>query len=296
MAIPESQLDTWSHQGAQKGSSDTYASVKGVLEDEVSPYFLKSFETYLQGSYCNDTNVWAESDVDIVIVLKSAFLHDTGGLPEAVRKQFDAAYNTATYGYPEFKSQVTEWLKKKYGGSVQPGSKAVYVQGDNNRRDCDVLPCMQYRRYHRFNGIGDEGYVEGIVFYSGDGTRIVNYPKQHSANCTSKHQSTDSWFKPSVRILKNIRNKMVQDKVIKEGLAPSYYLEGLLYNVPKEKFGKSYQDTLADSLNWILEQDRSKFFCANEQYYLLHASSPVTWRAEQCTEFLEAVKTYWNAW
>lgn len=156
---------------------------------------------------------------------------------------------------------------------------------------------MAYRRYHWFNSTEDQEYAEGICFWRADGTQIINYPKLHSANCTTKHQDTDLWFKPSVRILKNMRNKMVEQKIIKDGLAPSYFLEGVLYNVPKEKFGKSYQDTIADSLNWVLEQqDRSQFVCANEQHYLLREHSPVTWREEECKQFLEAAKSFWNSW
>jgi hypothetical protein len=40
----------------------------------------------------------------------------------------------------------------------------------------------------------------------------VNYPKQHSENCTRKHKNTASQFKPLVRIFKNIRTKLVVDK------------------------------------------------------------------------------------
>lgn len=35
------------------------------------------------------------------------------------------------------------------------------------------------------------------------------------------------------------------------GIAPSYYLEGLLYNVPNDKFTTSYQDCFINTMNWI---------------------------------------------
>ena len=58
MAIPEAQLDTWDAQGSVKQSKDTYASVKGTLEDSKAPYYSRSYDApYLQGSYGNDTNV-----------------------------------------------------------------------------------------------------------------------------------------------------------------------------------------------------------------------------------------------
>jgi len=98
------------------------------------------------------------------------------------------------------------------------------------------------------------------------------------------------------RILKNMRGRLVSEKMIELGLAPSYYLEGLLYNVPEEKFGKSYADSFVNAINWILEADRSKFVCANEQYYLLREGSPVTWREENCDKFLSAAVELWKEW
>ena len=65
-----------------------------------------------------------------------------------------------------------------------------------------------------------------MCFFTSSVDRIVNYPKQHSANCTAKHQATSMWFKPMVRILKNMRGKLVDAGAIDDGSAPSYFLEG----------------------------------------------------------------------
>ena len=57
-------------------------------------------------------------------------------------------------------------------------------------------------------------------------TGSVNYPKQHSDNCSTKHQATKSCFKPMVRILKNARVKLANDgKIDNLAVAPSYFLE-----------------------------------------------------------------------
>jgi len=107
---------------------------------------------------------------------------------------------------------------------------------------------------------------------------------------------SNEWFKPMVRVLKNLRGKIIENKMIEAGVAPSYYIEGLLYNVPNEKFGKSYGDSFANCINWILDADRSKFVWANRQYYLLREDSPVTWRDSKCTEFLTAACDMWKQW
>lgn len=81
MGIPESQLDTWSHQGSITQSSTTYATIKNALEAGGSTYASKSYKVFLQGSYGNDTNIYSESDVDVVIQLDSTFYHNLESLP-----------------------------------------------------------------------------------------------------------------------------------------------------------------------------------------------------------------------
>ena len=98
-----------------------------------------------------------------------------------------------------------------------------------------------------------------------------------------------------VRILKNMRNKLVNDGVLADGIAPSYYLEGLLYNVPKEAFGSTYANTFATAINWLSKADRSKMRCANEEYYLF-GNSAVQWSTTDFDLFLKAVVNLWNRW
>lgn len=57
MAVPESQLETWSHQGSISQSSSTYATIKRAIEASDTKYADKDYEVFLQGSYGNDTNI-----------------------------------------------------------------------------------------------------------------------------------------------------------------------------------------------------------------------------------------------
>ena len=86
---------------------------------------------------------------------------------------------------------------------------------------------------------------------------------------------------------------MIEKKLIADGLASSYFLEGLLWNVPVATFGGTEQQNFTDTLDWLNKVDHSKFTCANELYYLFHPTSPVTWRAENCEIFLSAAINYW---
>lgn len=99
-----------------------------------------------------------------------------------------------------------------------------------------------------------------------------------------------------VRVLKNMRSKMIEGGLLDEGVAPSYYLEGLLYNVPNDQFGGSYEDCFVNAINWIQKADETKFVCANGQYYLLREDSHVTWRTEKCDKFILAAIQLWNEW
>lgn len=296
MPIPESQLKTWSHQGSITQSSDTYNTIKNVLEAKGTPYAGKNYKVFLQGSYGNNTNIYSESDVDIVIKLNNCFQRDLSKMPQAQQDAFKASHKDATYTHVDFKSDVLSVLSNTYGGNVVSGEKAIAISPSGNRRKADVIAAIQYRHYHKFMSIQDQSYVEGICFYSSSGERIANYPKRHSENLTKKHQNTSEYFKPMARILKNLRSRLITEGMLESGVAPSYYLEGLLYNVPDHLFGGSYEDSFINAINWINDADREKFVCANEQYLLLHDSSLVTWRTEQCDLFLRATIDIWDQW
>lgn len=297
MAIPLSQLETWSHQGAIQGSSSTYNTIKNVLERSTNPYAGKGYNVFLQGSYCNDTNIYAESDVDIIIRLKDTFYSNVTQMTVVDQASWGGAYSDATYTHGNFKADVLKVLQDEYGDDVVAGDKAIMIEANGNRRKADVITAAEFRRYFKFNSIYDENYVTGICFWDSKGNRIANYPKQHSENMTRKHQSSDCWLKPMVRILKNMRTKLVNDGIIEGKIAPSYYIEGLLYNVPDDKFTTDYEDCFVNAINWIQsEADKSKLLCANEQYYLLWENTPTSWPKANSETFLKEIIKLWKEW
>jgi hypothetical protein len=193
MGIPEAQLETWSHQGAITQSKTTYGTIKSALEAPGSAYSAETYKVFLQGSYGNDTNIYRESDVDVVMRLDSSFQHDLEELPQGQKDAFMAAYPAATYTYNDFRRDVLSQLQgAEFGASVKPGTKAVKIKAGGSRRDADVLIAMQFRRYDRFVSRNDEEFDRGICFWTSGDTRVVNYPRQHSENCTTKQQATSS--------------------------------------------------------------------------------------------------------
>jgi hypothetical protein len=298
MTIPLAQLETWSSQGSITQSKDTYATVKAALEDTNATYTDRNFKVFLQGSYGNDTNIYAESDVDVVIRYDGAFYYDIKERPADEQAAFNAAYpNNGTYSYSAFKEHVRQALRTKFGDSAKPGTKAIRIDGNGNRRNADVIVAFEYRRYYKFKASYDESHVTGMCFFASGNTQIANYPKLHSENLTVKHQATGNKFKPLVRIFKNMRSKLIEDGLIAEGSAPSYYIEGLLYNVPNDQFVGDYQDIVLNILNWLYNtKDRSEFVCANNQYYLLRDDTHTCWACADGANFINAAIELWNEW
>jgi hypothetical protein len=305
MTIPESQLDIWAKQGSVTQSKDTYATIRRALEASNAAYKQKGYDIFLQGSYGNDTNIYAESDVDVVIRISSYF-YELNDLAPDERAAFQRSFVPEAYTYEEYKADVQAALVRSFGSSVQPGGKAIAVEASGNRRKADVIVAEEFRNYYSspgyspyssvYLGSSSPRYHEGICFLTSSGQRIINYPKQHSANCTTKHQATGDRYKPVVRIVKNLRNRLVATGALQAGVAPSYFLEGLFYNVPNAKFSWSYATTLVESMNWILGASRDELLCANERYYLVRDYEHNCWPVANYNQFMSALVRGWNDW
>jgi hypothetical protein len=293
MAIPEDQLETWSGIGAQTTSKDTYATIKTCLD--AGTYGGKTFRSFLQGSYGNDTNIWKESDVDVVMELTGLYYYDLSSLTSQEQQIWRSAHAAGDYSFNQFKTDVFARLQAQFGADVEQGTKALTVKARGNRRKADVLACFEHKRITSTGLIGDTT-VEGICFWKADGTKVVNYPRMHSQNLTAKHQSTNGYFKPVVRIFKNARQRLIDSGALVAGVAPSYYIEGLLHNIPTPHFGVSYATTVFECLSYLNNANRAAFLCANQQYPLLDGNADVTWNTAHCNAFVNGMVDLWNQW
>ena len=294
MAISEAQLETWSHQGSVIQSASTYETIKNALQDNNSPYASKKFDVFLQGSYGNDTNIYADSDVDVVIRLSSVYYSDLTKLNEEEKSLYKKHRTDGTDTFSAFKAEVLSWLTAKFGSGVNAGSKAIFLPDNGNRRKVDVLVCVKHRSYYKYSGPADARYHDGVCFWTDKGKKIVNYPKQHMSNSTTKHQGCNQRFKPTVRTLKNIRNGAIEAGYLREGVAPSYYLDGLLYNVPPDLFVNSCEQTFINYIKWLDQCNRNELLCANKRHYLLRDNSPVCWNERDYLTFREGIVKFWN--
>lgn len=296
MAIPESQLATWSSQGSVTQSAQTYSTIKLALESREAGYAGKDYEVFLQGSYGNDTNVYDDSDVDVVIKINSLFYRDLSCLNPEQTAAYQGAFNDADYSLKDFKQAVVAILSKRFPNDLTLGNKSLWIKPNGGRRKADVLVSAQFRSYHEFLNLSNQRYDEGLTFLTSDGARIENFPKQHSANLTQKHQSTNKRLKPMIRVFKNMRNHMRDNKLLAGGIAPSYFIEGMLYNVPDDKFSASYATTVAACHDWLEQADRTKLVCASYMHWLVREGERSSWPTENYTKFLAAVRDLWRRW
>ena len=81
----------------------------------------------------------------------------------------------------------------------------------------------------------------------------MNYPKEHSRNGSAKSAQTWDRYKRTVRMFKNARNYLESSGKISADLAPSYFIECLLYNAPDLGFQHSFQNTYAAIVKWVVE-------------------------------------------
>src|SRR3984893_3951615 len=119
MTIPEKQLETWTNLGSVQQSSATYQTIKRVLDHTDAPYATRSADSFLQGSYCNDTNIYGDRDVDIVLRTKQFFYYNINPLPEPQKAAFKHDYpSPSQYDLGSFKQDAITWLAKKYGSDL----------------------------------------------------------------------------------------------------------------------------------------------------------------------------------
>jgi hypothetical protein len=294
MAIPESQLEVWAKSQQTQIAVNTYNSIKTALNSGKSAFQGKDFDIYLQGSYRNSTNIRSDSDVDVILQFNSSFYGNKNELSSFERQSYDSIFSTSNYSWAQFRQDVLNTLQAYYGATnVISGNKSIKIAKGSNRLPADVVPSFQYRRYQGFHGFASS-YSEGITFWTQNENRqVINYPKLHYQNGVQKNEATKESYKQAVRMFKNARNAAIDRGLLQKGIAPSYFLECLLYNVPDDNFRGSYQSVYANCLNYISNNLSTQFQCQNRQSPLFGAS-PEQWDIDSAKLLLGTLIELWS--
>ena len=209
---------------------------------------------YLQGSYPNATNIYGDSDVDIVVETSNVFYHN---LPFSVKQQM--GWDDARYSWANFRDEVKIALTSHFGhDKVSQANKCIKVNGDGgNRLNADVVPSCTYKQYH-----GGTHAASGITFWTQSSQQVVNYPRLHLYNGQGKNTSCSFQYKPNIRVFKNARNIAQANSPY-----PSYFLECLFYNVPTSNFVTKHTDTYMNCISWLYQATQNNqldsFLCQN---------------------------------
>ncbi|NUN13683.1 MAG: nucleotidyltransferase [Myxococcales bacterium] len=272
--------------------SNTEKMIRAAISE--SPALSKrSIDVFAQGSYRNNTNVRQDSDVDICVCCRDVFFYD---LPSdgSITKS-SAGFSDADYGYSQFKNEVELALVAKFGRSmVTRGNKAFDVHATSYRVDADVVPTFEHRRYYQYSG--QIRFHKGTELHPDKGGKIINWPDQNYENGVDKNKATNNRFKFITRVIKRLKNEMEEKNISEAKPIPSFLIECLVWNTPKDGFGHiQYSDdvryVLAHTFNETTTFERCKEWGeVNELKYLFRLSQPWTW--EQAHAFLGVAWDY----
>lgn len=298
MAINNDQLCTWANAPGATRAESTYAKIRLALaRNSVSQ--IRSCEVYLQGSYANSTNIRIDSDIDVVVQLNSTFGYNIKRLSDFQKSLFHLAYpNPATYHWSDLRRDVIQALKQYFGENriKTDGNKSIKLIGDQNISNADIVPCLQYRNYNSFDIANHDDFVEGMRFWTmRDKEEIINYPKVHKKHGEEKNtnESAGEKYKDTVRVVKNIRRRLIEEESFDVNKAPSYFIECAIYNAPDGHFSGNHANCLENVLDFIIRRCDTSRMVTGSHEHLLFGSDEWQWNIPDANDFFTSVEEYY---
>lgn len=191
-AFSEQTLDNW-RKPASENEEQKISNVVTMIKDAIKAHSIlktKDIEFVMQGSYCNNTNVKLNSDIDLCAMLKDTFYADY----REGASRGDYGFVDGTNKFDDYRGYIIEALQDKFGKeNIRPGNKAIYIESNTYHVHADVVPAFQYRNYRNDTKNDETAFVEGIKFFATDSQAIVNYPKIHVKNGILKNDRTNCY-------------------------------------------------------------------------------------------------------
>ena len=280
MPIPESTLSGWGHHRSGMASAQAHVAIRDALAAYPWPTGI-TYKVFLQGSYQNGTNLSQDSDVDVVIQLASRLRPSVAALgPDALRA--NASHRSALERWQTFRQHALHAMRARFGGTVMSGRKTLKVPRGRIPAAADVVVTLKHE--------------DGLAFYLPDARRwVVSYPQRHHQRGLSKERATGDRFKRYVRIFKAARNQLISRGALDPGVAPSYFIECLLYNVPDRLFRGELSATYIGILQW-LETAPMRNFETQSGRTKLFGPRDEQWSPERARRFVSALRQLWEGW
>lgn len=275
----------------------------------------RSWTIIEQGSYHNNTNTRAESDMDLCVCLTDAFFTD--GPPGDVPTLTELAREPVPFKFEQYRAHIAWCLQQEFGAAaVTHGSKAVHLhKNDAERINADIVPAYRFERYGpRLAPLGHRGEPKlGVALLTRGGQRMTNFPEQHYRNGCAKNDLTARRYKRVVRILKRLRNHMAENPELPQELraqvraTPSFLIESLVYNCRNELFRHTviYDDVVAvlGHLSVALQdQLRTSLLglFAYDHWMEVNGVKPLfaaeqAWTVQSAAQFVAAARAYLGA-
>lgn len=289
MRYSNGELDNWTSPLSETEEARVENTEK-MIRDAIrsDPNLNKmDIEVFVQGSYANNTNVKAESDIDICVMLKDTF-HSK--YPEGKTRE-DYGFVASSMKFLDYKDMVRQAITKKFGAQyIKEGNKSFKINENTYHVKADVVPAFQYRNYKYIGSIDPDRFVNGIYFLASDMSEVINYPKVHIENGNNKNIKTNRRYKKAVRIMKKIKNNMVDDNITNGDVISSFLVECLVYNVPDSIFinNETWIDIIKEIIIFLYNSIKEKRYTnwgeVSEMYYLFHENRK--WKPEDAMQWL----------
>jgi hypothetical protein len=195
----------------------------------------------------------------------------------------DQEHKFAYERWHSFRDQVLKALRATYGTrAVASGRKSLKVAKGKIPAAADVVVTLHHEN--------------GLAFYlSSEHRWVVSYPQQHYARGLKKEQATNGRYKRTIRMFKAARNHLVENDAIGDGIAPSYFIECLLYSVPSSLFKSSLGKSYKGIVEYLATTELEGFECQNGVRELFGPSRDL-WSVKRAHRFVRALGSLWEKW
>jgi hypothetical protein len=238
------RLEHWERPASdsEEATIERAAAMTRQVMSANSWFIAEKVEIQPQGSYYNNTNVRKESDIDLRAIHPDIFIQYEPGVLQSNAYRALSYYSTGktfTDTAAQLRYHILTQLGSRFGAHNvdASGKKAIRVNGiPGSRATVDIVPCFVLHRVGWNPLTSSYWTVKGIAILSVDGSWTFSFPDQHHANGIAKRARTRLRFKKVVRMVKRLRDELVQQGAIRAKEVPSFLLESLVYGVEDNTF------------------------------------------------------------
>jgi hypothetical protein len=294
--IPEPQLKEWSQRGPAQAAADTLAAVtQGLAALDIKRFGRP--EISLGGAFATETDTAADSEVDLIVLLRDVFHPDISELNAHDRAIYERERSAGRFSILEARAHVQSLLGKHFGDdNVRLGPQAIRVDGADGRLPANVYAACGHKYFYTFPSKPAARYVEGIVYTDYQGTEHVSYPAQHIANGEAKAKAVSA-FRPAVRACKSLAAHLATQGKLREGTWSPYFVECLVYSVPNSNFFSSLESTLLSVLlHWSSSKPKWDELLQQNQVLKLFGAKESQWDKAHAEAFVDTCRSAWDSW